>query len=56
RVQNRSSTGSVESYRIRLNLTITVDDIDFDLRGDLLRIKEHNIAENKYVKIVFIFV
>ncbi|CAG8663297.1 15339_t:CDS:2, partial [Cetraspora pellucida] len=30
RVQNESSTGSVESQRIRLTLTITVEDIDFD--------------------------
>ncbi|CAG8567323.1 11734_t:CDS:10 [Dentiscutata heterogama] len=50
RVQNESSTGSVESQRIRLTLTISVDDIDFDPQGGLLRIKGRNIVENKYVK------
>ncbi|CAG8666815.1 19844_t:CDS:10 [Dentiscutata erythropus] len=50
RVQNESSTGSVESQRIRLTLTITVEDIDFDPQGGLLRIKGRNIVENKYVK------
>ncbi|RIB07000.1 hypothetical protein C2G38_2114806 [Gigaspora rosea] len=50
RVQNESNTGSVESQRIRLTLTITVDAIDFDPQGGLLRIKGRNIAENKYVK------
>ncbi|CAG8716016.1 35551_t:CDS:2, partial [Racocetra persica] len=50
RVQNESSTGSVESQRIRLTLTITVDDIDFDPQGGLLRIRGRNMVENKYVK------
>ncbi|CAG8541393.1 7651_t:CDS:10, partial [Racocetra fulgida] len=50
RVQNESSTGSVESQRIRLTLTITVEDIDFDPQGGLLRIRGRNMVENKYVK------
>ena len=30
RVQNESSTGSVDSKRLRLNVTIRVEKIDFD--------------------------
>ncbi|CAG8481533.1 11475_t:CDS:2 [Scutellospora calospora] len=50
RVQNESNTGSVESQRVRLTLTITVEDVDFDPQGGLLRIRGRNIVENKYVK------
>ncbi|CAG8854161.1 37905_t:CDS:1, partial [Gigaspora margarita] len=49
-VQNESSTGSVELRQIRLTLTITVDNINFDSQEGLLRIKERNFAKNKYVK------
>ncbi|CAG8846665.1 26636_t:CDS:2, partial [Gigaspora margarita] len=47
-LEDMCSTGSVKSHQIRLTLTITVDDIDFDPQGGLLRIKGCNIAENKY--------
>ncbi|PKC75690.1 hypothetical protein RhiirA1_407480 [Rhizophagus irregularis] len=50
RVQNESSTGTVESQRVRLTLTITVENIDFDPQGGLLRIRGRIISENKYVK------
>jgi protein pelota len=51
RVQNESSTGTVESQRVRLTLTITVENIDFDPQGGLLRIRGRIISENKYVKV-----
>ncbi|CAG8547189.1 13293_t:CDS:10 [Ambispora leptoticha] len=50
RVQTESTTGSVDSQRVRLTLTISVDKIDFDPQGGLLRIRGRNIVENRYVK------
>ncbi|GBC05123.1 hypothetical protein RclHR1_06050001 [Rhizophagus clarus] len=50
RVQNESSTGTVESQRVRMTLTITVDNVDFDPQGGLLRIKGRIISENNYAK------
>ncbi|RHZ68875.1 hypothetical protein Glove_292g47 [Diversispora epigaea] len=51
RIQNESATGSVDSERIRLTLTISVDKIDFDPQGGILRIRGRNVVENKYVKL-----
>ncbi|ORX90175.1 hypothetical protein K493DRAFT_278220 [Basidiobolus meristosporus CBS 931.73] len=51
RVQSESNTGSVESTRVRLTLTITVSDVNFDPQVGLLRINGQNISENKYVKL-----
>ncbi|CAG8441080.1 3848_t:CDS:10 [Acaulospora morrowiae] len=50
RIQNESTTGSVDSRRIKLTLSITVEKIDFDPQGGLLRIRGKVIGENKYVK------
>ncbi|CAI2171875.1 16083_t:CDS:10 [Funneliformis geosporum] len=50
RVQRQSTTGSVESERVRCVLTITVDNVEFDSQGGLLRIRGRVINENKYVK------
>ncbi|CAG8458065.1 91_t:CDS:10 [Ambispora gerdemannii] len=41
---------SVDSQRVRLTLKISVDKIDFDPQGGLLRIRGRNVMENKYVK------
>ncbi|KAK9763246.1 Translation factor pelota [Basidiobolus ranarum] len=51
RVQSESNTGSVESTRVRLTLTITVSDVNFDPQAGLLRINGQNISENKHVKL-----
>ncbi|KAI8369666.1 hypothetical protein BD560DRAFT_352384 [Blakeslea trispora] len=50
RLQSESSTGSVTSQRIRLNLTITVESVDFDPNVGLLRINGRVASENQYVK------
>ncbi|CAG8436370.1 1475_t:CDS:10 [Funneliformis caledonium] len=50
RVQRQSTTGSVVSERVRCVLTITVDNIEFDSQGGLLRIRGRVITENRYVK------
>ncbi|KAG9305437.1 hypothetical protein G9A89_021155 [Geosiphon pyriformis] len=49
-IQNISATGSVESQRLSLTLTITVENVDFDAQAGLLRIRGRNVVENKYVK------
>ncbi|CAG8518788.1 9597_t:CDS:10 [Paraglomus occultum] len=51
RVHTESSTGSVDSQRVRTTLTITVENIDFDSQAGILRIKGRNIVENRYVKL-----
>ncbi|XP_060529067.1 protein pelota [Cylas formicarius] len=50
KVQNESSTGSSTSNRVRTMLRISVESIDFDTKGCMLRLKGRNIEENQYVK------
>ncbi|CAG8710254.1 5975_t:CDS:2, partial [Acaulospora colombiana] len=50
RIQKESITGSVDSQRIRLTLTISVDKVEFDPQGGLLRVRGRIVAENKHVK------
>ncbi|CAJ0895139.1 7454_t:CDS:10 [Entrophospora sp. SA101] len=50
RVQRENSTGTVDSQRIRLTLGISVNNIDFDPQGGILRIRGRVILENKHVK------
>ncbi|XP_073825563.1 protein pelota [Musca autumnalis] len=50
KVQNETATGSSTSSRVRTTLTITVETIDFDTQGCVLRLKGRNIEENQYVK------
>ncbi|KAL7062249.1 hypothetical protein AAHC03_0392 [Spirometra sp. Aus1] len=50
KVQTESSTGSVASKQIRLNLTVAVETIDFDTQGSALHLKGRNTEENQYVK------
>nr|CAH7736337.1 unnamed protein product [Callosobruchus chinensis] len=50
KVQTESSTGSSTSNRVRTTLTISVENIDFDTQGCMLRLKGRNIEENQYVK------
>ncbi|KAJ1960585.1 Translation factor pelota [Dipsacomyces acuminosporus] len=48
-VKSESSTGSVTTDRVRLKLTISIEDVFFDVQAGALRINGRNIAENKYV-------
>jgi len=50
RIQSESSTGSVDSQRIRLTLSISVDNVDFDTQVGMLRISGRVIVENPHVK------
>ncbi|ORE01706.1 hypothetical protein BCV72DRAFT_309777 [Rhizopus microsporus var. microsporus] len=50
RLQSESSTGSSTSQRIRLTLTITVENVDFDPVVGLLRINGRVSSENTFVK------
>jgi protein pelota len=51
RLQSESSTGSSTSQRVRLNLTITVESVDFDPIVGLLRINGRVSSESPYVKV-----
>ncbi|RKP38134.1 pelota [Dimargaris cristalligena] len=51
RVTTETTTGSVESSRVRINLTIKVEGIDFDSQAAALHINGPNTEENKYVKL-----
>jgi protein pelota len=49
-VKDESSTGSSTSNRVRTNLTISIETIEFDTAACQLRVKGKNIQENQYVK------
>ncbi|CAM9487969.1 unnamed protein product [Chrysoparadoxa australica] len=51
KVVSESSTGSVTSKRVRLNLTIQVEKVDFDSDSCLLRLSGKSIKENAYVRV-----
>ena len=48
------SKGSSSSERIRLNLTIEVESIDFDSQQGILRLKGKNLTESQYVKVQYL--
>ncbi|KAJ2002687.1 Translation factor pelota [Coemansia thaxteri] len=48
-VKSETATGSVSTDRVRLKLTISIEDVFFDVHAGALRINGRNIAENKYV-------
>ncbi|KAI9271449.1 hypothetical protein BY458DRAFT_586530 [Sporodiniella umbellata] len=50
RLQSESSTGSSTSQRVRMNLTIAVESVEFDPIVGLLRINGRVSSENQYVK------
>ena len=50
KVQRESSTGSVDSQRVRTVITVRVLDVDFDVDSCALRVKGRNVAENPHVK------
>jgi len=51
KVQQSSNTGSVKSERVRLSLTINVEDIHFEAEAGVLRLKGTNVSENPHVKV-----
>ncbi|KAL7749338.1 Translation factor pelota [Sorochytrium milnesiophthora] len=50
RVQSESSTGSVDSQRMRITLTVEVESVDYDTQAATVSVKGRNTSENKYVK------
>ncbi|KAI9150929.1 Translation factor pelota [Blastocladiella emersonii ATCC 22665] len=51
KVQSESSTGSVASQRVRVTLTLAVEDAEFDGTANQVLVKGRNTEENKYVKL-----
>lgn len=51
KVQQSSSTGSVKNERVRLTLTIAVENIDFEAEAGVLRLKGTNVSESQHVKV-----
>eukprot|EP00164_Ancoracysta_twista_P008550 GFYU01012398.1.p1 GENE.GFYU01012398.1~~GFYU01012398.1.p1 ORF type:complete len:395 (+),score=118.70 GFYU01012398.1:136-1320(+) len=51
KVQRETSTGSTESERVPVTLTIQVSTVDFDPQSGLLRLNGRNEEENKFVKL-----
>jgi len=50
KVVTESNTGSRDSKKVRLTLTLDVEDIEYDNEGCKLRVKGLNIEENEFVK------
>ncbi|XP_022093296.1 protein pelota homolog [Acanthaster planci] len=50
KVTTETATGSSSSNRVRTVLTVSVEDVDFDVQACVLRVKGRNIQENQYVK------
>jgi protein pelota len=50
KVVSESNTGSTEKSSHKINLTIKVESLFFDVQASALRVNGKNIEENKYVK------
>jgi len=51
KVASESMTGSVSSEKLRIQLTIKVENVDFDAQTPMIRLKGKNIVENEFVKL-----
>lgn len=51
KVQKESNTGSSTSEKIKLNVTVKVEKIDFDPQDLSLRLKGRNVADNRFIKL-----
>jgi len=51
KVQKESSSGLVNTERIKLTLTIAVDKVHFDPMAGTLRIAGKNVTDNKFIKV-----
>lgn len=50
KVTSTSSTGSTSSQRVKLTVTLHVDDVDFDTQACRIRVKGRNAAESAHMK------
>lgn len=51
KIINESATGSTTSNKIRLMLTIQIEQIEYDTQASVLRVKGRNAVESDHVKI-----
>lgn len=51
KVVTESGTGTTAASKVRTMLTISVESIDYDFEGCMLRVKGKNVEENQYVKL-----
>ena len=51
KVKSETATGSVDSQKIRTNLSIEVATVEFDVAGGMLRVSGRNVEENQFVKV-----
>lgn len=51
KVVTEGSTGTRTSTKVRLTLTLDIEDIEYDHEGCKLRVKGRNIEENEHVKL-----
>ena len=51
RVQSESNTGSVESSRMRVTLTVEIETIQYDVQACTLRVNGRNVEENDFVRV-----
>ncbi len=50
KVVSTGTTGSTRSEKVRLNLTLEIETVDFDPAGCIMRVKGRNIEESEHVK------
>lgn len=51
KVKSESSTGSVDSKKVRTTVTVMVKEVDFDTESCSMRVSGTNVAENKFIKL-----
>ncbi|GBG59018.1 hypothetical protein CBR_g24366 [Chara braunii] len=51
KVQKETSSGGSESERVRLNLCVEVEAIEFDSTASILRLRGKNVTENEHVRL-----
>eukprot|EP00742_Colponemidia_sp_Colp-10_P004952 GILJ01005290.1.p1 GENE.GILJ01005290.1~~GILJ01005290.1.p1 ORF type:complete len:434 (-),score=75.79 GILJ01005290.1:47-1348(-) len=51
KVTKEMSTGSTSSARLRMSISIQVEELDFDSQGGVIRINGRNIEESEHIKL-----
>lgn len=51
KVVNESATGSTTSNKVRMTLTIQIEQIEYDTQASVLRVKGRNVVESNHVKV-----
>ena len=46
-----TTTGSTDSSRVRIDLTIVIESVEFDVEASVIRLKGRNVEETKHVKV-----